>query len=130
MDRNRTEKQIKHFDGRSIDYFKARNQKRNIFYRKLLFTFCLKGIEFEKEQIRVLEPMCGYGTGKKMMDSIYGNKRIIYSGFDASPEIVNIAKKLDSRAEFKVGDVLDMSNNKKYDVVVVLGGDTMFRIMQ
>lgn len=122
MDRDRAEKQIKHFDERSINYFKARNQKKNIYYRKILFAYCLKGIEFEKKRFYVLEPMCGFGTGKKIMDEIYGKERVIYSGFDACSEIIDIAQKLNPYADFRVGDVLDMTDKKKWDVLIVLGG--------
>lgn len=120
--KDNVKRQIHHFDERSILYFNARNQKKNIYYRKLLFSHCLKGIEIEKELIRVLDPMCGYGTGYKVIKGIFSGKRIIYKGFDASPEIVNIAKRIHPNAEFRVSDVLDMFDSKKYDVLIVLGG--------
>lgn len=122
MDRSNAEKQIKHFDERADAYYKARNQDKNVYYRKLLFSYCLRCITVEKEEIRVLEPMCGYGTGKRIVDTLFGNDRVIYEGFDASPEIINIAKEINPGVNFKVKDILDFSVEEQYDVVVIVGG--------
>ena len=122
MNRNNAEKQIKHFDERADAYYKARNQDKNVYYRKLLFSYCLRGITTEKDKILVLEPMCGYGTGKKIVDALFGSDRVIYEGFDASPEIINIAKEINPDVNFQVKDILDFSVEEQYDVVVIVGG--------
>lgn len=109
------------FNRRAENYYRTRNGDKQLLLRDLMYGELLKDVKIEKEKILVLEPMCGYGEGKRILETHFGN-RICYEGFDYSDEIVKYAKEYLGDINVYVQDVTTFSSNKKYDVIIIMGG--------
>ena len=66
--------------------------------------------------------MCGLGSGRWMLESIFGDLNIDYEGFDYSDEIVELACKENPGVRFFQQDVNTFRTEKKYDIVILLSG--------
>lgn len=80
------------FNDRAENYYMSRNGDKQLLLRNLLYKELLKDINICKKKIMVLEPMCGYGEGKRILENLFGSA-ISYEGFDYSDEIVKYAAK-------------------------------------
>lgn len=116
------------FNRRAENYYRTRNGDKQLLLRDLMYGELLKDVKIEKEKILVLEPMCGYGEGKRILETHFGN-RICYEGFDYSDEIVKYAKEYLGDINVYVQDVTTFSSNKKYDVIIIMGGFIMWHRM-
>lgn len=115
------ERQRDHFNSIAQEYFEARRGKRQVLLHYLLFQELFKGIHVDKPKIKVLEPMCGFGEGRRIIEQFFGSD-IIYEGFDYSDEIVKCAKQLDDTAKIYVQDVTTFQTQNKYDIIIIVGG--------
>lgn len=114
------------FNNRAKQYYITRNGEKQILLRDLLFRELFRNISINKKKIMVLEPMCGYGEGKRIIEKYFDNE-ICYEGFDYSEEIVKYAEAYVENANIYVQDVTTFSTDKKYDVIIIMGGYIMFR---
>lgn len=85
-------RQKESFNSRAENYYMSRNGEKQLLLRNLLYKELLNDIKIPKKKIMVLEPMCGYGEGKRILEKFFGNG-ISYEGFDYSDEIVKYAAK-------------------------------------
>ncbi len=110
------------FNDRAENYYMSRNGDKQLLLRNLLYKELLKDINICKKKIMVLEPMCGYGEGKRILENLFGSA-ISYEGFDYSDEIVKYAAKYHrGGVNIYVQDVTTFSTDKKYDIIIILGG--------
>ena len=86
-------------------------------------------------QERRMEVLCEIGVGKnsKVLDFGCGTGQLLsflqnsigyegeYVGYDISPEAVEFARSIHSRARFEVRDILDQPSDEKFDYVLVSG---------
>ncbi len=113
---DKIEQQRDHFENISEKYYKSRQLKNHLLLKDLLWDFFLKDKDFlKKDGLRVLEPMCGYGEGKKILEKNLGIK-IAYSGFDYSSNLVEKIKKLDPAAEFLSAERIRKRTYKKNEL--------------
>jgi ubiquinone/menaquinone biosynthesis C-methylase UbiE len=63
---------------------------------------------------RVLDCGCGTGRFTQLFDSL-GSEVV---GFDASPQMIDIARKKVPKASFQLGDIFELPFKKEFDIVV------------
>lgn len=118
---NLIENQKKHFESISDKYYIARKNKNHLLYKKLMWDFFFKDKAYYKKtsKLNVLEPMCGYAEG---YDILSRYRECYYTGFDYSEVLVNRINS--ERPELNVffGDVTQFKPDKKYDLVIIIGG--------
>ena len=119
MDKRKRQKD--HFNKIAETYFKTRRGKRQRLLHALLYKELFHRVSLNKEKIRVLEPMCGFGEGKEIAERFFKQK-IEYEGFDYSEEIVGCAKKLDPQVKIYVQDVTTYQSKEKWDMILIIGG--------
>jgi len=118
------EKQRIHFESVAEEYYKARVNEKCLLFKELLWSYFFGSKRFEyfrKRNIAVLEPMCGYAEGKLIVSN-YLSRNITYEGFDYSQNIIDIAKTINPDVEVHVQDVTTWNADKKYDVIIIIGG--------
>lgn len=119
---NKIEQQNEHFKAISEEYYKARQNKNHLFYKSLLFKYILKDFrEDPQKSLLVLEPMCGYGEGRKIV-SKYISKNIQYEGFDYSDNLIEKVKKDNPQINIYKQDVTTFCSSRKYDIIILIGG--------
>ena len=115
-------RQKESFNSRAENYYMSRNGEKQLLLRNLLYKELLNDIKIPKKKIMVLEPMCGYGEGKRILEKFFGNG-ISYEGFDYSDEIVKYAAKYHpGGGNLYVQDVTTFESDQKYDIIIILGG--------
>ena len=63
---NKIEEQRKSFEDRSNDYYTKRQSENHLVLKDLIWNYFFHDKEYlNKNGMAVLEPMCGYGEGKK-----------------------------------------------------------------
>jgi len=86
--------------------------------QKIKFNIVTKvGIE---DNCSVLDVGCGFGDYFNYLKQ-QGIKNVKYCGIDISNKIVDFAKEKNSLANVIQGNVLDLSDDEKYDYVISLG---------
>ncbi|MFH0774304.1 MAG: methyltransferase domain-containing protein [bacterium] len=119
---NKIEKQKEHFNNIAQKYFKERQSKTHLLIKKLMWQHFFKDKAYLKiDNQTVLDPMCGYCEGKKIIEDHLGIK-IIYEGFDYSDIMVDLAKSNDPCLNVYKMDVTKFQTDKKYDIVIIIGG--------
>lgn len=115
------ERQHEHFDSIAEKYFNERQTETSLLLKDLMWDYFFKNKEYLKSSTLVLEPMCGFGEGKKIIEKNL-NAHICYDGFDYSQNIIDIAKKQKPDLNIYQMNILDMNIKNKYDLVIVIGG--------
>lgn len=118
---NKLDKQREHFNKIAEEYFQTRRGKKQKLLHYLLYKELFREIRIKEGRIKVLEPMCGYGAGKEILQWFFKNE-IDYEGFDYSEEMVKYAKALNPEINVYVQDVTTFKSDKKYDVIILIGG--------
>jgi len=118
---NKIEKQREHFDGIADRYYKARQGKNHLHFKHLLWKYFFRGIDWKKKRTLVLEPMCGYSEGLKILRKNL-NTEIIYEGFDYSQPLIDEVKKNNPKIKIYKQDVTKFKTNNKYDIIIIIGG--------
>lgn len=119
---NKIERQNEHFHSISKEYYKARQNKNHLLFKRLLFSWLLKDISFMSDRhICVLEPMCGYGEGRKIvLENI--SPRIEYEGFDFNDLLIRKVKMKMPGINIYKQDITTFTTDKQYDLIILLGG--------
>ncbi|MFC1675829.1 class I SAM-dependent methyltransferase [Planctomycetota bacterium] len=116
-----TEKQYRHYENVAEKYYKCRQLKNHLLLKELLWGYFLKDKDFlKKNNLLVLEPMCGFADGKSILED-HLNVDVEYDGFDISDTFLDIAKKETGINIFKA-DATTFKPTKKYDIVLLIGG--------
>ncbi len=74
----------------------------------------IKQLKKSNSKIKILEIGCGTGKLATMLDL----KTIDYTGYDLSPDMIEIAKKRNLNAKFLVDDATIFELNEKFDIVI------------
>jgi SAM-dependent methyltransferase len=121
---NDIERQQQHFENIALKYLESRKHKNHLRYKSLLWDFFFQRHADLKNRasLRVLEPMCGYAEGKKLLETHLGST-ISYTGFDYSPSLVAEVLKADPSLDVSVMDVTQFKPPREpYDVIILIGG--------
>ena len=116
------ERQRKHFENISEIYFKARQTTNHLLLKDLMWSYFLQDkTSCFKDGLKVLEPMCGYAEGKKILEK-HLNIQLDYEGFDYSEVLVKKVKEIDPSINISHQDVTKFQTDKKYDLIILIGG--------
>ena len=119
---NQAEKQKNHFKNISDDYYSSRQHNNHLLLKELMWAYFFADKEYlAKQNMRVLEPMCGYGEGKRILEKCL-NIMIQYEGIDYSEDMVNIAKAINPKININVTNVMRFHTSQQYDLIILLGG--------
>ena len=116
------EQQKQHFEAISEQYFEDRQSPTHRLFQDLLWSHFLKNKDFlRRPNLRVLEPMCGFGHGREVLER-HLNVPIHYQGFDYSEPLVARAREIHPEVDFSVQDVTRFEPDAPQDLIVLLGG--------
>lgn len=119
---NKIQHQAEHFSQISSEYYSARQNKNHLFFKRLLFGYMLQDVQLDKnKQMLVLEPMCGYGEGEKIVRQ-YLTDNILYEGFDYDDLLIERVKSQNPDTNIYKQDVTRFCADKKYDIIILIGG--------
>lgn len=119
---DKIEQQRKHFESISEKYYASRQLKNHLLLKDLLWAYFFKNKEYlKKDNLLVLEPMCGYGEGKDILQQ-HLKTNVVYSGFDYSKNLIDKIKNCDPIADVFEMDVTKFVPSKKYDLIIIIGG--------
>ena len=115
------------FNNMSEGYSNAVDNIKAKYFRWLVYKEFFRNTSFQKtiensQKLSVLEAMCGIGSGRMVLESVFGSIDIDYDGFDYSDEIIKIAKKKNPEYHFFQQDINDFSTDKEYDIILLLSG--------
>jgi len=115
------EQQRRHFESIADKYIESRNHCNHLLVKDLMWQFFLRNKAFG-ETLRVLEPMCGYAEGRRILARFTGS-RLEYTGFDFSDTLVTHVLAADPAADVFVQDVTRFEpGDQRYDLIILLGG--------
>jgi SAM-dependent methyltransferase len=122
MDISKIEQQREHFNSISEKYFRERQTKNHLFYKNLMWNMVFTPLEISnKNVLKVLEPMCGYSEGLKIIKQHIGTN-IDYQGFDYSEEILKKANDLNPGINIFKQDITTFESNTEFDLIILIGG--------
>lgn len=116
------EKQREHFNSIAKQYLKGKEDPRFLKLQSLIWERVIEALpkELSGKKVSVLEPMCGYTEGLKVLSRT--NLDMQYNGFDYSEEIVNHLKSVSPELNVFHGDVTKFESDEQYDVIILIGG--------
>jgi SAM-dependent methyltransferase len=116
------ERQRAHFDSIAAEYYRARRNSNHVLLKSLIWEeFFSRWPAPRRGGVDVLEAMCGFAEGKDIIENGLGIP-VRYTGFDYSGEVV--ARLQNARPELQVtcADVTSFTTDKRYDIIMILGG--------
>lgn len=115
-------RQKAHFDSIADEYtLKRRGSKQRMLHR-LIYADLLSNMGNKSNDcLYVLEPMCGFGEGQEIIKN-HISDNIVYEGFDLSEKVVENAKRIYKGINVYVQDVTKFTPERRYDIVVLIGG--------
>ncbi len=116
------ERQREHFENISEKYFHSRQSKNHLYLKDLMWGFFFKEKDYLKiKNLSVLEPMCGYSEGKKIIEGNIGEIGY-YEGFDYSSVLVKKVNEESPELNVYVQDITTFNATKTYDIIIIIGG--------
>lgn len=119
---SKVERQAAHFDSVAETYRVSRQHQNHLTLKDLMWRDFFRGKSaLKKENLRVLEPMCGYGDGRRIL-SAHLRTTIEYRGFDYSAAVVDRLREMEPDIAVTHQDVTQFEADTQYDIVILLGG--------
>ena len=101
---NDIERQRIHFENISETYFQSRQTENHLYLKELMWSYFFKSKDYlKKDNLSVLEPMCGYSEGKKIIEKNINDVNY-YEGFDYSSVLVKKVNKTSPKLNVYVQD--------------------------
>ena len=114
--------QKQHFNEIAELYERSRQHPNHLKLKELIWgRFFRGGLTVRNSPVRVLEPMCGFADGYDIL-SKHVSHTIDYSGFDYSDEVVSRLKSNRPSHNVWQQDVSKFSSDRKFDIIILLGG--------
>jgi SAM-dependent methyltransferase len=115
-------RQQAHFDSIAEDYFTARRTANHLLLKELIWrNFLAHQEDLRRDGLKVLEPMCGFGDGKTILENSLGVK-VSYTGFDFSNAVVARMRETRPDLDIQQADITQYEPQDQYDLVILLGG--------
>jgi hypothetical protein len=120
---NDIERQAAHFESIAGNYYASRSNAAHLAFKDVLWRkfFDRNAPVFSGCKRKVLEPMCGYGEGRKIIDTHLGGL-FSYTGFDISVEMVKKAQQNHPADHIFHQDVTTYEPHEEYEILVIIGG--------
>jgi SAM-dependent methyltransferase len=115
--------QAAHFEKIAGMYYAARLNASHLAFKDILWRkfFSRNIVSFSSSHKKVLEPMCGYGEGRKIIGEHLGQPSS-YAGFDFSMEMVSKARQNYPADNIFYQDIMAYEPQDQYDILIVIGG--------
>jgi len=121
---DKVQAQAAHFDSIAGRYYAARRHANHVLLKDLLWDHVLRRTPLwsAKEPIEVLEPMCGYADGKRILER-HLRCALHYTGFDYSAGVVERLHATNPGLDVTRADVTRYEPDPaSYDLILLLGG--------
>lgn len=125
---DRVARQKAHFDSIAREYDEARQNENHLQLKALIWRQFFKGavafganLDGADRPLTVLEAMCGYADGKAILESHLA-RPIEYAGFDYSDTVVDEMRVRSPELKIWRQDVTRFDSERRYDLIMVLGG--------
>lgn len=120
---NDVERQAAHFENIAGTYYVSRSNASHLAFKDVLWKkfFDRNAPFFSKSKRKVLEPMCGYGEGRKIIGAHLGGL-FSYTGFDISTEMIKKARQDYPADNMFNQDITTYEPHDEYDILVIIGG--------
>lgn len=119
---DKIQRQREHFNSVSERYHDARQHPNHLLLKELIWSsFLGPHNELKKDNLNVLEAMCGFADGKRILESILGIN-VKYSGFDYSDDVLTTLKEEQPELNVFHADAGAVELTEQYDVIILLGG--------
>jgi len=115
------EHQRHHFEGIAKLYQQSRKNTNHLTFKNLMWQAFLSDKDFQKEELAVLEPMCGDASGKRILTEHLPNI-INYTGFDYSEIMITMARRQAPDLTLSVQDITQFECEQKFDLIILLSG--------
>ena len=118
---NDIEQQRVHFESVANRYMESRQNANHLLLKNLIWSHFLRDKQWRRP-LRVLEPMCGYAEGLKILEFHVGGL-INYTGFDISQTLVEHVRRSRPDVNVRVQDVTSFEiGDDSYDLIILIGG--------
>lgn len=120
---DKIQQQREHFNKVADRYREARTHGNHLLLKELIWSsFLDPHKDLGKDKPSVLEAMCGFGDGKKILETTL-NVEIDYEGFDYSDEVLETLKVEQPQLKVFHADAgsVELQENH-YDIIILLGG--------
>lgn len=121
---DKIERQKKHFNEIADVYYKARQTENHLLVKDLIWRdFLNDKRDLKRSGVTVLEAMCGFAEGKKLLEKHLGVS-VIYSGSDYSDTVVERLRESHPGLDIHQQDITKFVPDKQnqYDIIILLGG--------
>jgi len=110
-----------HFNKIADKYYHSRQTINHLYFKKLLWTYFFKNKPEVSQMKIVLEPMCGFMDGSRLLFEQFGNVFDVTS-FDYSENVVNESKKRFPSNKIFCQDITTFETTQRYDLIILIGG--------
>lgn len=118
---DKIEKQKFHFEKIAKKYYESRQTPNHLYVKELMWDFFFLGKDYLKNHnVSVLEPMCGYSEGKKIIERFL-LCNVKYEGFDYCETLVDTVKQIDPSIDIYRMDVTSYKASKLFDIIIMIG---------
>ena len=122
---DKSEIQREHFNKISKLYLSSRENKNHLAYKQIwwdsLLNYLQKNLIIKDKKMECLEAMCGIAEGSQFFIKRFPHFH--FEGFDYSDEMVEHSKQVNGEnVRIFQQDMLKFKSEKKYDLVIILGG--------
>lgn len=115
-------RQQAHFDSIAEDYYAARRNANHRLFKDLMWhDFLAHRDDLRRDGLKVLEAMCGFGDGRKIVEKALGIE-VSYTGFDFSNAVVASMRRDMPELNIHQADVTKYEAKDQFDLVMLLGG--------
>ena len=119
---DKIKRQKEHFENISKKYYEARHNANHLLIKDLIWHTVFKRKDnFKIMKMQVLEPMCGYAEGKKILEKHF-HQDFVYFGFDFSEPLVNLVKQEQPDINIVLMDVTKFQSHNEFDLIILIGG--------
>ena len=120
---DKIQQQREHFNTVADRYRNARSHSNHLLLKDLIWSnFLGPHAELKRDGMKVLEAMCGFGDGKKILEQVLAIK-VDYEGFDYSDEVLETLKSEQPDLKVFHADAGTVElEDASYDLIILLGG--------
>lgn len=115
-------RQAAHFDSVAERYRQSRQHQNHLTLKSLMWQdFFRDKQQLRKNGLAVLEPMCGFASGREVLATHLGTE-FDYSGFDNSGAVVEMLRLSHPDIEVTRQDATQFEADTEFDIIILIGG--------
>lgn len=116
------ERQREHFNRIAAKYYCSRQDLRHLYLKRKIWEKFFSDIPLsKKENLHILEAMCGYGEAYSISQS-HINQKFSFDAFDYSDNMVQYVRVRYPDMNVWTQDVTTFHTSQSYDLIYIIGG--------